>query len=43
MSTLVGALVLARSVESQELAARIMEVVGGCLKEQVSDKQKAGQ
>ena len=43
MSTLVGALVLARSVESQEMAARIMEVVSGCLKEQVSDKQKAGQ
>lgn len=43
MSTLVGALVLARSVESPELAARILEVVGGCLKEQVSDKQKAGQ
>lgn len=43
MSTLVGALVLARSVESSELAARILEVVGGCLKAQVSDKQKAGQ
>lgn len=43
MSTLVGALVLARSVENPGLAAHIMEVVRGCLKEQVSDKQKAGQ
>ena len=43
MSTLVGALVLARSVENPELATRILEVVGGSLKAQVSDKQKAGQ
>lgn len=43
MSTLVGALVLARSVESPELAARILEVVRVSLKEQVADNQKAGQ
>lgn len=43
MSTLVGALVLARSVESQALATRIMKVVRENLKAQISDKEKAGQ
>ncbi|KMT52525.1 TetR/AcrR family transcriptional regulator [Pseudomonas fildesensis] len=42
MSTLVGALVLARSVESAELATRIMDVVRGSLKAQVSESGKAG-
>jgi hypothetical protein len=42
MSTLVGALVLARSVESAELATRIMDVVRGSLKAQVSESEKAG-
>lgn len=36
MSTLVGALVLARSVESAELAAQILEVVRGNLKKQIA-------
>ncbi|KJZ51897.1 TetR/AcrR family transcriptional regulator [Pseudomonas marginalis] len=43
MSTLVGALVLARSVEDKALAMRIMEVVRDSLKTQVSEDQKAGQ
>ncbi|WP_294736787.1 TetR/AcrR family transcriptional regulator [uncultured Pseudomonas sp.] len=43
MSTLVGALVLARSVESTELATRILEVVRGSLKAEVVDQKKAGQ
>ncbi|WP_395608511.1 TetR/AcrR family transcriptional regulator [Pseudomonas sp. B22129] len=43
MSTLVGALVLARSVENPELATRILEVVRGTLKDQVSDEEKTGQ
>ncbi|OPA91304.1 TetR family transcriptional regulator [Pseudomonas fluorescens] len=43
MSTLVGALVLARSVENPKLAARILEVVRGTLKDQVSDEEKADQ
>lgn len=43
MSTLVGALVLARSVESAELATRILEVVRGSLKAEVVDQKKAGQ
>ncbi len=48
MSTLVGALVLARSVNSAELAARILDVVRTNLKTQVDpqkirDKKKAGQ
>lgn len=36
MSSLVGALVLARSVESAELAAQILEVVRGNLKKQIA-------
>ena len=43
MSTLVGALVLARSVESTELAARIMDVARGSLKAQIPENEKAGQ
>lgn len=43
MSTLVGALVLARSVEDPALATRIMEVVRDSLKVQVSVDEKAGQ
>ena len=43
MSTLVGALVLARSVESAQLATRIMDVVNASLKAQVSKDEKAGQ
>lgn len=43
MSTLVGALVLARSVESTELATRILDVVRGRLKAAVVDQKKAGQ
>lgn len=43
MSTLVGALVLARSVESPQLAKRIMDVVSASLKAQVSEDEKAGQ
>ncbi|MFT0476061.1 TetR/AcrR family transcriptional regulator [Pseudomonas antarctica] len=42
MSTRVGALVLARSVESAQLATRIMEVVRASLKAQVSEGKKAG-
>jgi TetR/AcrR family transcriptional repressor of nem operon len=42
MSTLVGALVLARSVESAELAARILDVVRGSLKAEVVEQKKAG-
>lgn len=45
MSTLVGALVLARSVENPALAARIMDVVRDSLKAQVCEPEdkKAGQ
>ncbi|NVZ86821.1 TetR/AcrR family transcriptional regulator [Pseudomonas yamanorum] len=43
MSTLVGALVLARSVESAELATRILDVVRGSLKAGFSGQKKAGQ
>ncbi|MGY2292953.1 TetR/AcrR family transcriptional regulator [Pseudomonas sp. SDO528_S397] len=43
MSTLVGALVLARSVESAALATKILDVVRGNLKTQASDQKKAGQ
>ncbi len=47
MSTLVGALVLARSVESPELATRILDVVRQSLKTAVNaataDAKKAGQ
>ncbi|NVZ21649.1 TetR/AcrR family transcriptional regulator [Pseudomonas costantinii] len=43
MSTLVGALVLARSVESAQLATRILEVVRESLKAQISKDEKAGQ
>lgn len=43
MSTLVGALVLARSVEDKALAMRIMNVARDSLKTQVSDDEKAGQ
>ncbi|MGU3309309.1 TetR/AcrR family transcriptional regulator [Pseudomonas sp. M5A4_2d] len=42
MSTLVGALVLARSVESAELATQILNVVRAKLKAQVSAQEKAG-
>lgn len=43
MSTLVGALVLARSVESAELATRILDVVRGSLKAEFFGLKKAGQ
>ncbi|OIN44000.1 TetR family transcriptional regulator [Pseudomonas azotoformans] len=43
MSTLVGALVLARSVQDPEMAMRIMGVVRESLKTQVSENEKAGQ
>lgn len=48
MSTLVGALVLARSVNSAQLAARILDVVRTDLKthvdpQKIRDKKKAGQ
>lgn len=45
MSTLVGALVLARSVENPTLAARIMDVVRDSLKAQICEPEdeKAGQ
>ncbi|NWE11605.1 TetR/AcrR family transcriptional regulator [Pseudomonas yamanorum] len=43
MSTLVGALVLARSVESAELATRILDVVRGSLKAELAEQKKAGQ
>jgi TetR/AcrR family transcriptional repressor of nem operon len=43
MSTLVGALVLARSVENAKLATRILEVVCGTLKAETATKKKAGQ
>jgi|SRR5471030_2823545 len=43
MSTLVGALVLARSVESTELATRILDVVRESLKAEIVDQKKAGQ
>ncbi|NWD86224.1 TetR/AcrR family transcriptional regulator [Pseudomonas sp. K5002] len=43
MSTLVGALVLARSVESAELATRILDVVRGSLKVGFCGQKKAGQ
>jgi len=42
MSTLVGALVLARSVEDKALAMRIMELVRDGLKSRVSEDEKAG-
>lgn len=42
MSTLVGALVLARSVESAELATRILDVVRESLKAEVVEQKKAG-
>ncbi|MGQ7859230.1 TetR/AcrR family transcriptional regulator [Pseudomonas sp. 32A] len=42
MSTLVGALVLARSVESTELATRILDGVRGSLKAEVVEQKKAG-
>ncbi|XCY72791.1 TetR/AcrR family transcriptional regulator [Pseudomonas sp. CBR-F] len=43
MSTLVGALVLARSVKSAELATRILDVVRGSLKAGFCGQKKAGQ
>ena len=43
MSTLVGALVLARSVKDKALARRIMDVVRASVKTQVSETEKAGQ
>ena len=43
MSTLVGALVLARSVEDPGLAARIMGVVRETLKTQIAEDEKADQ
>lgn len=43
MSTLVGALVLARSVQDPKMAMRIMGVVRESLKTQVSENEKAGQ
>lgn len=43
MSTLVGALILARSVESAQLATRILDVDRESLKAQALDKEKAGQ
>lgn len=43
MSTLVGALVLARSVEDSALGLRIMEVVRESLKTLLLDDKKAGQ
>ncbi len=43
MSTLVGALVLARSVQDTQLAVRILDVVRESLKAQVAADQKAGQ
>lgn len=43
MSTLVGALVLARSVEDKALAMRIMDVVRDSLKTHISEDEKAGQ
>ncbi|MGF6094383.1 TetR/AcrR family transcriptional regulator [Pseudomonas sp. 18175] len=43
MSTLVGALVLARSVENPALAAQIMEVVRDSLKTKIADNEKADQ
>ncbi|MBK5436373.1 TetR/AcrR family transcriptional regulator [Pseudomonas sp. TH32] len=42
MSTLVGALVLARSVENAELATRILDVVRGSLKAELAEQKKAG-
>jgi hypothetical protein len=41
MSTLVGALVLATSVESAELATRILDMLQGSLKA-VAEQRKAG-
>lgn len=43
MSTLVGALVLARGVKDKALARRIMDVVRASVKTQVSETEKAGQ
>ncbi|MDY7065271.1 hypothetical protein PsexTeo8_16990 [Pseudomonas extremaustralis] len=43
MSTLVGALVLARSVQDAQLAVRILDVVRESLKTKVAADQKAGQ
>ncbi len=43
MSTLVGALVLARSVEDSGMALRIMDVVRETLKAKIREDEKAGQ
>jgi TetR/AcrR family transcriptional repressor of nem operon len=43
MSTLVGALVLARGVEDKTLARRIIDVVRANVKTQISETEKAGQ
>jgi hypothetical protein len=43
MSTLVGAPVLARSVENPQLATRIMDVVRDTLKTQIREDEKADQ
>jgi TetR/AcrR family transcriptional repressor of nem operon len=43
ISTLVGALVLARSVENPKFATRILDVVRASLKAQVSEAEKADQ
>lgn len=43
MSTLVGALVLARSIENPKLATRILDVVRASLRAQVSENEKADQ
>ncbi len=43
MSTLVGALVLARSVEDPEMALRILDVVRQSLKAKIPEDQKASQ
>jgi AcrR family transcriptional regulator len=43
MSTLVGALVLARSVADPELATRILDAVRESLKTQIPEDEKAGQ
>ena len=43
MSTLVGALVLARSVEDPGMALRIMDVVRETLKAKIREDEKAGQ
>lgn len=43
MSTLVGALVLARSVEDSQLSTRIMDAVRESLKTGTQEDEKAGQ